>query len=127
MKSIIITGTLVISSAIASLILAPIGEASPQCYGIDQSGATIDFSSLCNPSQPPQIPSNNVPRTTQQTDQKPSSPETNKAEKDLKDCLKSPQCSRVLGGNPETNNNQITPHQGRMDRVRNGGAINTNQ
>lgn len=126
MKKIIFAGTLVVSSAIATLILAPKGQASPQCYGIDPSGASLDLSALCNTPKQSSSPSSNTPINTEETGKKPSSEEPNQGEKDLKNCLKSPQCSRVLGGDSGINNDQTTPHQGRIEQVRNGGSMRRN-
>ncbi|HAC63547.1 MAG TPA: hypothetical protein DCF68_08395 [Cyanothece sp. UBA12306] len=123
MKVIIVTGSLVISSVIGTLILAPKGQASPQCYGVDQSGATLDLSELCSPSKQTLSPPSNAPINTTESEKKPATEEPNQAEKDLKNCLKSPQCSRVLGGDSGINNNQLTPRQGRIDQLRNGGSI----
>ncbi len=131
MKKMILTGTFLVSFILPTLTLAPKGQASPQCYGINQSGATIDLSQICSPSQQSSPDPSERPKNTETTEVKTSPESANKpplspeeqAKEDLNTCLASPQCSRVLGGDMGNTEPQMTPHQERMERARPGSSI----
>ncbi|WP_227873360.1 hypothetical protein [Aphanothece sacrum] len=117
----------------ASMIVPSEAKASPTCYGIDQSGAAIDLSAICNSS--PKLPSTNnhqsvnsvQPQSTKLPDseKKPNLSEDQR-KKDIQNCFNSPRCREILAPSANGNNSENTPHQDRIERVRNGGAIKHN-
>lgn len=129
MKYMIVTGALIM----ASMIVPSGGKASPTCYGIDQSGTAMDLSAICNSS--PKLPSTNnnqsvnsvQPQSTKLPNQekKPNLSEDQK-KKEIQNCFNSPRCREVIDPSINGNKPENTPHQDRIERVRNGGAVKHN-
>lgn len=126
MKKIIVTGALVLSSVIGLAIASQTANASPLCYGVDSSGASMDLSQLCGSSSSGN-PLPSTPSGATQGDKlppnQPTSPVSEQPPKDLQNCLNSPTCRRVVDSSAGQNQPEATPHQGRMDRLMEGGAI----